>query len=62
MADLVNEDSRRYDIVMEEGSSTRNTWIDGGSRMMGDVNNGATIKIVGELSIRPFKYIAEGNF
>jgi hypothetical protein len=43
MADLVNEDSRRDDIVMEEGSSVRNTWIDGGSRMMSEAKNGVAI-------------------
>ena len=53
MADLVTEDSRRYNIVMEEGSSTQNTWIDGGSRMMGEVNNGATIKIEGTFDDPP---------
>ena len=52
MADLVNEDSQRYDIVMEEGSSVRNTWIDGGTRMHSEAKDGMTIKIVNGPSIR----------
>lgn len=52
MADLVNEDSRRYDIVMEEGSSVRNTWIDGGTRMHSEAKSGMTIQIVGGPSIK----------
>lgn len=52
MGDIVNEDSRRYDLVIEEGSSTRNTWIEGGSRMHSEAKSGMTIKVDGCGSIQ----------
>jgi len=48
MADIVNEDSRRYDIQIDN----RNTWIDAGARMSGEASNGATIQIAGGPGIR----------
>ena len=44
--DLRNEDGRRYEVKVYEGSTTRNTWIDGNSTTLSICSN-CEIEVVG---------------
>lgn len=44
--DLRNEDGRRYEVKVYEGSTTRNTWIDGNSTVLSICSN-CEIEVVG---------------
>lgn len=45
-ADLRNEDGKRYEVKVYEGSTTRNTWIDGNSTVMSICSN-CEVEVVG---------------
>ena len=45
-ADLRNEDGRRYEVKVHEGSTTRNTWIDGKSSVQ-SICSSCEIEVVG---------------
>ena len=44
--DLRNEDGRRYEVKVYEGSTTRNTWIDGNSTVL-SICRDCEIEVVG---------------
>jgi hypothetical protein len=44
--DLRNEDGRRYKVKVHEGSTTRNTWIDGNSTMLSICSN-CEVEVIG---------------
>lgn len=45
-ADLKNEDGKRYEVKVHEGSTTRNTWIDGNSTVM-SICGSCEVEVVG---------------
>lgn len=45
-ADLRNEDGKRYEVKVHEGSTTRNTWIDGKSSVQ-SICSSCEIEVVG---------------
>lgn len=45
-ADLKNEDGKRYEVKVHEGSTTRNTWIDGNSTVLSICSN-CEVEVVG---------------
>jgi hypothetical protein len=45
-ADLRNEDGKRYEVKVHEGSTTRNTWIDGNSTVIG-ICSSCEVEVVG---------------
>ena len=45
-ADLRNEDGKRYEVKVHEGSTTRNTWIDGNSTVLSICSN-CEVEVVG---------------
>ena len=49
--DLRNEDGKRYEVKVHEGSTTRNTWIDGNSTVLSICSN-CEIEVVGVGRVR----------
>ena len=45
-ADLRNEDGKRYEVKVHEGSTTRNTWIDGNSTVL-SICSSCEVEVVG---------------
>lgn len=45
-ADLRNEDAKRYEVKVHEGSTTRNTWIDGNSTTL-SICGSCEVEVVG---------------
>lgn len=45
-ADLRNEDSKRYEVKVYDGGTTRNTWIDGNSTTL-SICSSCEVEVVG---------------